>query len=70
MAAGSSIEWTDATWNPVAAKSQATPINFQIPPAMSLAMPGGAPYALSADKKSLILKAAGWTWTSTPTEVR
>lgn len=56
------------TANPISAKSQPTPINFQIPPAMSLAMPGGAPYALSPDKKSLILKGDGWTWTSTPSE--
>jgi hypothetical protein len=57
-------------WTPVEAKSEAVPMNFQLPPAMSLAMPGGAPYALSPDGKSLIVKAAGWVWTCTPTGVK
>jgi len=53
-------------WIAVTAKSEAVLINFQLPPAMSLAMPGGAPYTLSPDGKSLIFKADGWVWTCTP----
>ena len=60
-------EYGCQAWTAVEAKSVAVPVNFQLPPAMSLAMPGGAPYALSADGKSLIFKGDGWVWTSTPT---
>ena len=57
-------------WIAVKAKSEADLINFQLPPAMSLAMPGGAPYTLSPDGKSLIVKTDGWVWTCTPTGVK
>jgi hypothetical protein len=60
-------EYGCEAWTAVEAKSEAVPVDFQLPPAMSLAMPGGAPYALSADGKSLIFKGDGWVWTSTPT---
>ena len=57
-------------WQPVAAKSEAVPMNFTLPPSMSMAMPGGAPYALTPDGKSLIVKAGSWTWTCTLTGVK
>ncbi len=57
-------------WTAVAAKSEAVEVPFKLPPAMSIAMPGGAPYSLSPDGKSLIVKGAGWVWTCTPTGVK
>jgi hypothetical protein len=57
-------------WTAVEAKSEDVQIDVQLPPAMSLAMPGGAPYTLSPDGKSLIVQGAGWVWTCTPTGVK
>lgn len=57
-------------WIAVKVKSEAVPVNFQLPPAMSLAMPGGAPYKLSPNGKSLIFNTDGWVWTCTPTGVK
>ena len=56
-------------WTPVAAKSEAVEMNFQLPPAMMLAMPGGG-YQISPDGKSMTIKSDGWVWTCTPTGVK
>ena len=55
-------------WGTAAQTSSTSTMNFLIPPAMALAMPGAIP--ISADKKSLIVKGKEWTWTFTPSPVK
>jgi hypothetical protein len=58
-----------SAWTDVAASSTTKDQMLQIMPAMMLAM-GPNPSMVTPDGKSLFVKAAGWTWTFTPTAVR
>lgn len=53
----------------VAAKTETRPEEFTVVSPMIFAMPatGNKDVAISADKKSIVVKKGGWTWTYTPT---
>jgi hypothetical protein len=53
----------------VAAKTETRPEEFTVVSPMIFAMPatGNTEVTISADKKSIIVKKGGWTWTYTPT---
>ena len=53
----------------VAAKTETRPEELTVVSPMIFAMPatGNADVTISADKKSIIVKKGGWTWTYTPT---
>ena len=59
---------TDA-YKSIPAKTDTHPMEFVVPSPVMMAMPLPDSDALrvSADKKSLVVKKAGWTWTFTPT---
>jgi hypothetical protein len=51
----------------VAGKTETRPEEFGVVSPMIFAMPAGKDFTISADKKSIIVQKAGWTWTFTPT---
>jgi len=52
----------------VAGKTETTPDDFSVVSPMMFAMPSGnKDVTISPDKKSIIVKKGGWTWTYTPT---
>ncbi len=53
----------------VAAKTETRPEEFTVVSPMIFAMPatGSKDVTISPDKKSIIVKKGGWTWTYTPT---
>ena len=53
----------------VAAKTETQPEEFAVVSPMLFAMPtsGSKDVTISPDRKSIIVKKAGWTWTYTPT---
>jgi len=55
-------------WEAAPAKSENVDLKFTVAQAMALAMPGVIP--TTPDKKSLVMKNGGWTWTQTPTIVK
>ncbi len=65
-------QFCTASRRSVPAKIEDNTEDFGIPSPMVFAMPPpkSGEYALSADKKSLIVKKGDWTWTLTPTIVR
>jgi len=60
-----------ASRKPVPAKVKTRPEELVVPSPVMLGMPisGSNDLSISGDKKSLIVKKAGWTWTFTPTAV-
>jgi hypothetical protein len=57
-----------ASRKPVSAKVDTRPEEMVVPSPVMLAMPlsGSNDLSISRDKKSLVVKKAGWTWTFTP----
>jgi len=62
------IDTLQQIWEAGPAKTENVDLKFTVAQAMALAMPGVIP--TTPDKKSLVMKGGGWTWTQTPTIVR
>jgi hypothetical protein len=67
--AASVVQFCTGAPKAVAAKTETRPEEFTVVSPMIFAMPatGNADVTISADKKSIIVKKGGWTWTYTPT---
>ena len=67
--AASVIQFCTGAPKAVAAETETTPEEFGVVSPMIFAMPstGSNDVTISADKKSIIVKKDGWTWTYTPT---
>ena len=67
--AASVIQFCTGAPKAVAAKTETRPEEFTVVSPMIFAMPatGNTDVTISADKKSIIVKKGGWTWTYTPT---
>jgi len=57
-------------WDPAEPKSEVLTTGLMLPPPMVLAMPPGSGFDLTPDRKSIIVKQAGWVWTATPTPAK
>jgi hypothetical protein len=62
------IQFCTGAPKPVAGKTETRPEEFTVVSPMIFAMPatGSKDVTISADKKSIVVKKGGWTWTYTP----